>query len=505
MARTRYARFSPVAALVGLVACEESDKLRDRLRELTPYEEYQASLAETGLDETALGKDWTRAGLEALNNPTTVALPFQETGHITPERPAAVAYRVKIPRGRKLTFEVSLESGEDTRLFTDLFRVPLDRGDPFRPVLSTDSVFRVFTHEPWRGGEFILRVQPELLRGGNYRVTLREESQLGFPVEGRGMSAILSVFGAARDGGRREHHGVDIFAPRGTPVLAATDGRVRRVRETPRGGKVVWIREPVHEASLYYAHLDSQHVSSGQLVERGDTIGFVGNTGNARTTPPHLHFGLYRRGPIDPWPFLDPPRRELPELTADPAMLGTRVRSANEGIRLRAAPGRGGEIVRELDPGTPLQVLGASGGWFRVRLPDGSDGFVAARLMEAIEVVRGERADHDDQRPHHGRRGIGHTGSIHRNHSDEAGQGHRQGHPQHDRPAVRLPLRAPPVSVTHESRNRRVPDGKRRGEHGDVGTAQAHGRLGGVSRGRVERAPTADQGLCPLDPREAPR
>ena len=383
MFRRRYARFLPVASLVGLGACEQTDKLRDRLRDLTPYEEYQALLAEAGLDGTALGKDWTRAGVDALDNPTIVALPFRETGHITPERPAAVAYCVTIPRGRKLTFEVSLESGEGTLLFTDLFRVPEDRADPFRPIFSSDSVFRVFAHEPWRGGDFILRVQPELLRGGRYRVILREEAQLGFPVEGHGMDAVRSLFGAARDGGRRVHHGVDIFAPRGTPVLAATGGRVRRVRETSRGGKVVWVRDPVREASLYYAHLDSQHVGNGQLVERGDTIGFVGNTGNARTTPPHLHFGLYRRGPVDPWPFLDPPRGDLPELRADLALLGARVRPVNDGIRLRAAPGRRAEIVGELDPRMRLQVLGASGDWFRVRLPDGSGGFVEARLTEA--------------------------------------------------------------------------------------------------------------------------
>lgn len=375
-----------LALLAGLGGCERADKLRDSFRDRTPHEKYQASLAQAGLAETALAKDWTRAGLDALDNPSSVALPFRETGHITPERPAAIAYRVTIPRGRRLTFEVSLESGEDTRLFTDLFRVPEDAEDPFRPVFSSDSVSRTFAHEPWRGGDFILRVQPELLRGGSYRVTLREEPQLGFPVEGRGMDAIGSVFGASRDGGRREHHGIDIFAPRGTPVLAASTGRVRGVRETARGGRVVWVRDPVREASLYYAHLDSQHVGNGQLVERGDTIGFVGNTGNARTTPPHLHFRLYRRGPVDPYPFLDPPRRLLPELTADVALLGARVRSANDGIRLRASPGRQGEIVRELGPGTPLRVLGASGDWYRVRLPDGSDGFVAARLTEPEEA-----------------------------------------------------------------------------------------------------------------------
>ncbi|MYH52306.1 MAG: M23 family metallopeptidase [Gemmatimonadetes bacterium] len=387
MSRPRCWRFWPVALPVLLGACEQAEILQDRFRDLTPHETYQAQLADAGLAETALGKDWTLAGESALEDATTIALPFQETGHITPERPSAVGYRITIPRGRKLTFEVSLDSSEDTRLFIDLFRVPAnEEEDPFRPVFSSDSVSRTFTHEPWRGGDFVLRVQPELLRGGNYRVTLREEAQLGFPVEGRSMGSIQSFFGASRDGGRRVHHGVDVFAPRGTPVLSATDGRVRRVRETPRGGKVVWVREPVHEASLYYAHLDSQHVSNGEMVERGDTIGFVGNTGNARTTPPHLHFGLYRRGPIDPLPFLSQPRRELPELTADLALLGVRVRPMNDGIRLRASPGRRGEIMRELDPGTRLRVLGASGDWFRVRLPDGSDGFVAARLMERIEV-----------------------------------------------------------------------------------------------------------------------
>ncbi len=387
MGRPRCRRFWPIALLLLLAACEQTEKLQDRFRDLTPHETYQAQLADAGLAETALGKDWTQAGESALEDATTITLPFQETGHITPERPSAVGYRITIPRGRKLTFEVSLDSEEGTRLFIDLFRVPSnEEDDPFRPVFSSDSVSRTFEHEPWRGGDFILRVQPELLRGGNYRVTLREEAQLGFPVEGRGMGSIQSVFGAERDGGRRQHHGVDIFAPRGTPVLAAADGRVRRVRETRLGGKVVWVRESVHDASLYYAHLDSQHVSNGQMVERGDTVGFVGNTGNARTTPPHLHFGLYRRGPIDPWPFLDPPRREFPELTADLGLLGVRVRPVNEGIRLRAAPGRRGEVVRELDPGARLQVLGASGDWFRVRLPDGSIGFVAARLMERVEV-----------------------------------------------------------------------------------------------------------------------
>ena len=384
MERRRWRRTLPFAVVVALGACEQAEQLQDRFRDMTPYEAYQASLADAGLAETALARDWAEAGRAALETPIPVSLPFQEEGYVTPEDPMAMAYRVNLPRGRKLTFQVSIDSEEDTRLFVDLFRVPEDENDPLRPVFSSDSLSRTFSHEPWRGGDFVLRVQPELLRGGSYHVTLRPEAQLGFPVEGRGMGAILSRFGVAREGGRRQHAGVDIFASRGTPVLAASAGRVDRVRVTRLGGKVVWVRDPIRRASLYYAHLDSQYVGDGQEVERGDTLGFVGNTGNARTTPPHLHFGVYRRGEgaVDPFPFLDPPTGTLPELTADLALLGARVLPRNDGIRLRAAPGRRGDVLRELESQVPLRVLGASGDWFRVRLPDGVDGYVAARLTE---------------------------------------------------------------------------------------------------------------------------
>ncbi len=378
--------------------------MQDRFRDLTPHEAYAASLAAAGLGETALARDWAAAGRDALESPVTVTPPFEEEGYITPEDPSAVAYRIHIPRGRKLVFAVSLESEPDTRLFIDLFRLPNDGGDPPRPVFSSDSLSRVFTHEdPWREGEYVLRVQPELLRGGTYQVMLGEENAFAFPVEGHGPTSILSFFGAARDGGRRQHHGVDVFARRGTPVLASVDGRASRIRTTRLGGKVVWIRDSFREASVYYAHLDSQHVSDGDLVKQGDTIGFVGNTGNARTTPPHLHYGIYRRGqgPIDPYPLLAPARTARPAATADAALLGAQVRPRNDGIRLRAGPGTRIEILRELAAEHEMRVLGAAGEWFRVRLPDGGAGYVAARLTEpvAAPAARTERTDPDAQAP----------------------------------------------------------------------------------------------------------
>lgn len=384
MARRRR-RFGILLAIAALGACEQAEKLEDRFRDLTPYEAYQEKLAAAGLDSTALAMDWAAAGRAAVEEPITVDLPFEEEGYITAEAPVAVGYRVHIPRGRKLTFGVYLETDEGTRLFLDLFRVPGNEDDPLRPVFSSDSVGGIFEHEdPWRAGDYVLRLQPELLRGGTYRVVLTQEAQFAFPVEGSSMSAILSVFGAPRDGGRRVHHGVDIFARRGTPVLAATAGTTYRVNDTNIGGKVVWVRDEEREARFYYAHLDSQYVGNGVRVEVGDTIGFVGNTGNARTTHPHLHFGVYRRpgGPFDPYPFLDPPRRTLPEMTADLALLGGHVLPSNEGIRLRASPGTRSDVVMELEAGASLRVLGASGGWYRVQLPDGRRGYVAARLMQ---------------------------------------------------------------------------------------------------------------------------
>lgn len=374
-------------AALGAAGCEEVEQVADRFRDLTPHEAYQESLATAGLDETALGRDWITAGRLAVETAAPVSLPFEERGFIPAEQPGAMAYRISVGRGQRLTGRVVLTGTDDTRVFVDLFRVPASEDDPPRPVFSTDSVPGAFVHEPWRAGDYILRLQPELLRGGQYEVSLQIEAQLAFPVDGHEMRAIQSIFGAERDGGRRSHDGVDIFARRGTPVLAASAGVVNRVNVTNLGGKVVWVRDPVRNANIYYAHLDSQHVRNGQRVDVGDTLGFVGNTGNARTTPPHLHFGVYRsgEGPVDPVPFLRPPVGTVPDLTADVALLGQWVRLSNEGIRLRAAPGTGAPIIRELGRHTPLRVLGGSGAYFRVRLPDGASGYVAARLTETVE------------------------------------------------------------------------------------------------------------------------
>ncbi len=375
-------------ALMGASACEEVEQVQDRFRSETPHEAYLSGLEAAGLSRTALARDWIVASRRSLDEAMPVSLPFHERGTLTPEEAGAVAFRVDVPRGQTLTTDITLEAEPGARVFVDVFRVPENEQDPLRPVLSTDSVPGVFDHPVMRTGSFIVRIQPELLRGGRYDLTLRTEAQLAFPVENHGRRAIQSFFGADRDGGQRSHHGVDIFAPRGTPVLATADGTVSRVQTTNRGGKVVWLRDPVRNASIYYAHLDSQYVRSSQRVRRGDTLGFVGNTGNARTTPPHLHFGIYQRGqgPTDPAPFIIQPVGDVTPLSVDPDQLGRWVRVRAGGVRLRNAPSSTGDVLRELEDQVPVRALGGSGNWLRVRLPDGGTGWVAGSRIEPIET-----------------------------------------------------------------------------------------------------------------------
>ncbi len=367
--------------------CETREPIREFFRSPTPHEAYLLSLGAVGLTETALGRDWLAAANDALDHPLAVISPYQEEGFFPPEDPQALGIRISMERGQRLTVEVELDSGDPTRLFLDVYRVA---PDPTRfpvPVMATEVGEEPLEFEPSSSDDYIIRLQPEVLRGGRYRLTLRADPSLIFPVAGYTSRSIQSFFGDPRDAGRREHHGVDVFARRGTPVLAAADGYITAVNTTPIGGRVVWQRDSSGRHTLYYAHLERQLVRSGQRVRAGDTLGLVGNTGNARTTPPHLHFGIYRRrrGPVDPWYYLLERPTQIAELTADLGVLGGWVRVRNEEIRLRLTPTLRGTVLGELSRYTVAMVMAGAGEWYRVRLPDGQSGYIAARLTEPVE------------------------------------------------------------------------------------------------------------------------
>ena len=128
---------------------------------------------------------------------------------------------------------------------------------------------------------------------------------VAMPVAGVHARQVADTFGAPR-GRDRSHEGVDIFATRGTDVVSATRGVVSSVREGGLGGRQVWVLGPAGQRH-YYAHLDdwAAGLAAGDVVEEGRVLGSVGDTGNARGTPPHLHYGIYGDGgAIDPLPLL---------------------------------------------------------------------------------------------------------------------------------------------------------------------------------------------------------
>ena len=133
------------------------------------------------------------------------------------------------------------------------------------------------------------------------------------PVAGIAVSQLRDTFDEGRDQGR-VHRALDILAPRGTPVLAADDGRVLRVRPNALGGNTIYATDPGGRVVYYYAHLDAYQtgLAEGATIARGDVLGTVGTTGNAPKDTPHLHFqvmsmpsdGKYWDGdPINPYPL----------------------------------------------------------------------------------------------------------------------------------------------------------------------------------------------------------
>ena len=138
------------------------------------------------------------------------------------------------------------------------------------------------------------------------------------------------------------------------------------VGENRLGGKVVWVWNPSRRVRVYCSHLQDQLVRTGTLVSAGDTLGTVGNTGNAKTTPPHLHFGIYARGEgaLDPEAFIRPmpglPGVQTWERTALGRWAHTRRR-----ISLRASPSTNSMVVDMLPAARPVRVEGAIGSWVR--------------------------------------------------------------------------------------------------------------------------------------------
>lgn len=268
----------------------------------TLHEQYVDLLQKKGIDETAEGRRWLEASKAALYNSKSVKLPLKQSNAFKVDSQYAVGIRFKAVHGQRIEVDLNKDSTNNFVVYADLYKVVND--STFSPVYSADTSALFFYADVNETAEYVLRMQRQIERKGKLKLALRTAPSLSFPVASNKASA-QSFWGADRDGGKRKHEGIDIFAKKGTPVIAAADGYVTGVREGGIGGKTVWMRVTDKDIYLYYAHLDQQFVQDGQRVRLGDTLGLVGNTGNARFTPAHLHFGIYTySGAIDPLPFV---------------------------------------------------------------------------------------------------------------------------------------------------------------------------------------------------------
>jgi murein DD-endopeptidase MepM/ murein hydrolase activator NlpD len=144
-------------------------------------------------------------------------------------------------------------------------------------------------------------------------VSFATADALAIPVAGVHREALRSSFNEGRAG--HVHHAIDILAPRGTPVIAVVDGRIRKLFTSGAGGLTIYETDPTESIIYYYAHLDryADGIAEGLVVHRGEVIGYVGTSGNAPPNTPHLHFAVtnlpeskewWKGDAVDPYPLL---------------------------------------------------------------------------------------------------------------------------------------------------------------------------------------------------------
>lgn len=308
------------------------------------------------------GKDgiaWKNAASIALSNPLTTPVPYAEAGAFHGDSADVASFRFSVDAGQKIEVKLVPVNSNFTA-YTELWQARVN--DEPKLLLTADTSLNSLEHPAPNGGEFILRIQPQVYDSGRYRLSILLAPLLGYPLAAGVKSSVGSVWGQDRNAGARRHEGIDIFAKKGSYVVAVENGFVYRVSEGGIGGKVVWLSPDDYHFSVYYAHLDSQMVKSGQRVKMGDVLGTVGNTGNARYTPSHLHFGIYTgSGAINPLNFIK--EVPLPKETNISARLNQRFRLSAK-ARLYPSPQK--KNAFELSGAQTVKIQSSSSNFYRV-------------------------------------------------------------------------------------------------------------------------------------------
>lgn len=356
-------RLSLIFIIFALASCSKFEKAENLIKGLSEKEQYQE---DNNISDELFGI-WEQRLEKALKDSLEIELPYSESGELKPRNFAIYSYETYLIPGEILEAEIITDSSS-TLIFTDLYKKKDGKNKEFEKITSGNAKSRSLTFEIDQNGLYKLVLQPEIEANTPFQINIRKYPAYLFPVLHGENSDIGSYWGDMREGGIRDHKGIDIFANRGTPVVAATEGRIRFTGEKGLGGKQVWLRDRKRNQSLYYAHLDSI-VPDLKKVQAGDTLGFVGNTGNARTTPPHLHFGIYKRslGAIDPigYVYLPEDQDQQSEIENE---IASRIRVNSNSANFRNKPAaNNSEILKKGKLGEILHVQGKTTDWYHVR------------------------------------------------------------------------------------------------------------------------------------------
>lgn len=373
----------------SLVSCNGLKRVKAVFVKVSPYEEYVESLKKAGLLTASMTKEWIAAGKKVFDDSVMINVPFSESGFFQASKPEARSYRFNAKDGQVITVEGATKTRQDAKLFVDLFVLEEDKWERVAWADSTISL----TYEFGDNEECLLRIQPELLANTWYAVNISVTPVLINPVFGATNKSIGSFYGAPRDNGKRSHEGVDIFAPKGTPVLAPTDGYISRVGVNKLGGKVVWMKDNKRGHAYYFAHLDSQMVKPGMRVYQGHVLGLVGNTGNARYTPPHLHFGIYQSGSKDPLYYIQQYAPAMASVPIDTGFQQKPFKVRTKTSDLRTGPSTVLPVKTSLTKEAYVTVLGQSSDWYRIALPDEREGYLPKKHLEPLSEGRKTRLD----------------------------------------------------------------------------------------------------------------
>ncbi|MCM4155219.1 peptidase M23 [Gramella sp. AN32] len=350
-----------ILAILNFASCSKIEKAANALKGLSEKEQYRE---EHEISEE-LYNLWISRIDTALGDNIEIELPYQEFGELQPRSFSVYSYNTYLMTGEVLEIEMDLDS-LNTLVFLDVYKQN-GAQKTFNKIESAKAEKRFLNFEAPENALYKIVIQPEIEAHSPFHLKVQKSPAYIFPVANGKNGDIGSYWGDARGGGERNHEGIDIFAKKGTPVVASVNGRVGFTGEKGLGGKQVWLRDSRRRQSLYYAHLDSIMPNLGR-VKIGDTLGFVGNTGNARTTPSHLHFGIYKRatGAIDPLGFVyktdslqeDP----YPQTILDRLVVGsTKANFRNKPSTMNS------KILRNGTNGEKLRVQGIVEDWYHVR------------------------------------------------------------------------------------------------------------------------------------------